>query len=241
MLGISIWPLNRLRTLLSIPLGLRQFFYNDTNVQVLITNPTLKQTSSRLLTRQVRAAWCCREAYRNLHISVRLVANELLGSLFDNLGLREGSEGCHGDWEQKNKTGVIINTLQLQGKHMFGVWPKSTTDRATWVGRLWLTSSQKIEKCLGLLWLIFLDTLDVTMPDSIDLSLSLHLTRRTSTTLAQACSQCLASWSHANRIQTTATECGENYRQHQKRGTNRTTVFPRLRSCPFNSLYKIYM
>lgn len=36
-----------------------------------------------------------------------------------------------------------------------------------------------------------------------------------STTLAQACSQCLASWSHANRIQTTATVCGENYRQHE--------------------------
>lgn len=37
------------------------------------------------------------DSYRNLDISVRLVANELLGSLFDNLGLCEGPEGCHGD------------------------------------------------------------------------------------------------------------------------------------------------
>ena len=37
------------------------------------------------------------DSYRNLDISVRLVANELLGSLFDNLGLSEGPEGCHGD------------------------------------------------------------------------------------------------------------------------------------------------
>lgn len=36
-------------------------------------------------------------SYRNLHISVRLVANELLGSLFDNLGFCEGPDGCHGD------------------------------------------------------------------------------------------------------------------------------------------------
>lgn len=39
----------------------------------------------------------CQEAYRNLHISVRLMADELLGSLFDDLGLCEGPEGCHGD------------------------------------------------------------------------------------------------------------------------------------------------
>lgn len=37
------------------------------------------------------------QAYRNLHISVRLMADELLGSLFDDLGLCEGPEGCHGD------------------------------------------------------------------------------------------------------------------------------------------------
>lgn len=35
--------------------------------------------------------------FRDLDISVRLMADELLGSLFDNLGFSEGPEGCHGD------------------------------------------------------------------------------------------------------------------------------------------------
>lgn len=42
------------------------------------------------------------KTYRNLDISVRLMAYELLGSLFDNLGLCEGPEGCHGDWTEEN-------------------------------------------------------------------------------------------------------------------------------------------
>ncbi len=37
------------------------------------------------------------QTYRNLHISVRLMANEFLSSLLDNFGLCEGPEGCHGD------------------------------------------------------------------------------------------------------------------------------------------------
>lgn len=44
-----------------------------------------------------RVQTVCQEAYRNLHISVRLMADEFLGSLFDDLGFREGPEGCHGD------------------------------------------------------------------------------------------------------------------------------------------------
>lgn len=39
--------------------------------------------------------------YCNLNISVRLVAYELLGTLFDNLGFYEGPQGCHGDWWRK--------------------------------------------------------------------------------------------------------------------------------------------
>lgn len=49
----------------------------------------------RLSLRQVQTVF--QEAYRNFHISVRLMADELLGSLFDDLGLCEGPEGCHGD------------------------------------------------------------------------------------------------------------------------------------------------
>lgn len=35
------------------------------------------------------------------------MANELLGSLFDNLGLCEGPEGCHCDWGQKIRNVTI--------------------------------------------------------------------------------------------------------------------------------------
>lgn len=38
-----------------------------------------------------------KRSYRDLDISVRLMANKLLGALFDNLGFCEGPEGCHGD------------------------------------------------------------------------------------------------------------------------------------------------
>lgn len=94
MLGISIWPLNRLRTLLSIPLGLRQFFYSSEKKYAIISHKF--NTRKRWLC-TVQTVWCCQEAYRNLHISVGLVANELLSSLFDNFGFCEGPEGCHVD------------------------------------------------------------------------------------------------------------------------------------------------
>lgn len=37
------------------------------------------------------------DTYRDLDISVRLVADELLSSLLHNFGFCEGPEGCHGD------------------------------------------------------------------------------------------------------------------------------------------------
>lgn len=81
--------------------GLTPVFLQQWNKCTSINHKSNTETSSRLLTSQVQTGSCCHEAYRNLHISVRLVANELLGSLFDNLGLREGPEGCHGDCEQQ--------------------------------------------------------------------------------------------------------------------------------------------
>ena len=38
-----------------------------------------------------------RDPYRDLDISVRLVADELLGPLLDDLRFGEWSQGCHGD------------------------------------------------------------------------------------------------------------------------------------------------
>lgn len=43
-----------------------------------------------------------KNSYRDLYISVRLMANKLLGALFDDLGFCEGPQGCHGDCGHKN-------------------------------------------------------------------------------------------------------------------------------------------
>lgn len=56
---------------------------------------------SNLANKETAELVCEADSHRDLHISVRLVADELLGSLLDNLGLCEGPEGCHGDWGQE--------------------------------------------------------------------------------------------------------------------------------------------
>lgn len=58
-----------------------------------------------------------KSSYRNLYISVRLMANKLLGALFDDLGFCEGPEGCHGDCGHKNiqssETGLMEGWLSM--------------------------------------------------------------------------------------------------------------------------------
>lgn len=45
-------------------------------------------------------------SHRDLHISVRLMANKLFGALFDDLGFCERPEGCHGDCGHRNRNHV---------------------------------------------------------------------------------------------------------------------------------------
>lgn len=51
---------------------------------------------------QAESSQLIKSSYRDLYISVRLMANKLLGALFDDLGFCEGPEGCHGDCGHKN-------------------------------------------------------------------------------------------------------------------------------------------